>query len=307
MQIRKSADALVDLSSQIPSDDAHRIVIDFALVNPLNYYNGLVFQGFAEGISEPVLSGGRYDQLARRFMPEYPGAGAIGFALDMETLAGVWHRKSDVKSQEYLTIALPKGRLSDKVVSLLRQAGHDLSSMDDVGRKLVIEDPTSSLRFLLVKPADVAVYVEKGAADLGVCGKDILEETGADVLEVMDLGFGRCHMAVAAPEGYVEDPSRKLRVATKFEHIARGYYESKGRDAEFIHLNGSIELAPVLGLTDVIVDIVETGSTLRENHLTVLEKFMPISARLIVGRSSYRFKEERIDQLIRELKEVLYE
>ncbi len=204
-----------------------------------------------------------------------------------------------------ITIALPKGRLGDKVYHLLEQAGYGFSAMDDVGRKLVIEDADKQIRYLLVKPVDVAVYVEKGVADLGVCGKDIIEESAADVFELLDLGFGKCSMAVAAPDGFVENPRKRLRVATKFENIARAYYSRRGRDAEFIHLNGSIELAPVLGLTDVIVDIVETGKTLKENHLSVIDRFMDISARLIVNRSSYRFKENEIGALVDRLKEEI--
>lgn len=203
-----------------------------------------------------------------------------------------------------LTIALPKGRLGDRVYELLKKAGYACSAMEDIGRKLILEDEQANLRFLLVKPVDVAVYVEKGAADLGVAGKDILMEKEADVYEMLDLGFGRCHMAVAAREDYQEDFSRKLRVATKFENIARKHYAKQGRDIELIHLNGSIELAPVLGLSDVIVDIVETGTTLKENHLTVIDRFMSISARVIVNKASYRFKQNRIDEVVNRLKEI---
>ena len=204
-----------------------------------------------------------------------------------------------------ITIALPKGRLGDQVYRRFEEAGFGFPAMESVGRRLVIEDHEKQIRYLLVKPVDVAVYVEHGVADIGVCGKDIIEESGADVFEMLDLGFGKCSMAVAAPVGFREDPTRRLRVATKFENIAREYYSRRGRDAEFIHLNGSIELSPVLGLTDVIVDIVETGTTLRENHLEVIDRFMDISARLIVNRSSYRFKEAMIQEMIRKLKEAI--
>ena len=204
-----------------------------------------------------------------------------------------------------LTIALPKGRLGDKVYSLLDQAGLGIPEMEDYGRKLVIENEEAGIRYLLVKPSDVAVYVEKGGADLGVCGKDILEESGADVFEMVDLGFGKCSMCVAAPQTYVEDYDRKVRVATKFEHIARSYYASIGRDADFIHLNGSIELAPVVGLSDVIVDIVETGTTLKENGLQVLEEICPLSARMVVNQVSMKMEDERIRRLITDLKALL--
>ena len=197
-----------------------------------------------------------------------------------------------------ITIALPKGRLGDKVYELLNRAGYGFEAMEDVGRKLVIEDEEKQIRYLLVKPVDVAVYVEKGAADLGVVGKDILEESGADIFELLDLGFGKCHMCVAAPEGFIENPSRRLRVATKFVNIAQDYYSSKGRDIDIIKLNGSIEIAPILGLSDVIVDLVETGNTLRANDLEVYEEIMDISARLIANKSGYNFKSEAINTLL---------
>ena len=145
----------------------------------------------------------------------------------------------------------------------------------------MVENPEAGVRYFLVKPSDVAIYVEHGAADIGIVGKDILTESGADVYELLDTGMGKCRMCVAGPRNFVDDESRALRVATKFVNIARAHYESIGRDIDIIKLNGSIELAPILGLSDVIVDIVETGTTLKENNLTVLEEFMPISARFI--------------------------
>ncbi|MGN1001593.1 MAG: ATP phosphoribosyltransferase, partial [Oscillospiraceae bacterium] len=155
--------------------------------------------------------------------------------------------------------------------------------------------------YFWVKPSDVAIYVERGAADIGVAGKDILLEYEPDVYELLDLHVGKCCMAVAAKKDFREDPEKTLRVATKFSHIAGEYYLSKGRDIDIIHLNGSIELAPILDLSDVIVDIVETGTTLRENDLTVVEKILPISARLIGNKASYKFKTEAIDKVVREL------
>ena len=153
------------------------------------------------------------------------------------------------------------------------------------------------MRYFWVKPSDVAIYVERGAADIGVAGKDILLEYAPDVYELLDLHIGVCRMAVAAPEDFCDDPSRTLRVATKFTRIASDYYLSRGREIDVIHLNGSIEIAPILGLSDVIVDIVETGATLRENHLKVLETVVPISARLIANKSAYQFKTQIIERL----------
>lgn len=204
-----------------------------------------------------------------------------------------------------LNIALPKGRLGDKVYELFASIGYDCSEIYDDNRKLVFENEESGVRYLLVKPSDVAIYIAHGAADIGVVGKDILEEGDYDIYELMDLGLGKCRMCVAAPEDYVEDYDRPLRVATKFVNIAKNYYISLNREIEIIKLNGSIEIAPILGLSDVIVDIVESGSTLRENHLKVFEEIMPISARLIANKSSYKFKNDSVTALVEKLKEVI--
>ena len=203
-----------------------------------------------------------------------------------------------------LNIALPKGRLGDKVYRLLAGAGYDCHEAFDDSRKLVFESE-SGVRYFLVKPSDVAIYVEHGAADIGIVGKDILAESGADVYELLDTGMGRCRMCVAGPNGFRDDESRALRVATKFVNIARAHYESLGRDIDIIKLNGSIELAPILGLSDVIVDIVETGTTLKENDLTVLEEFLPISARFIANKASYKFKYHQLNQLLDKMREAL--
>lgn len=206
-----------------------------------------------------------------------------------------------------LNIALPKGRLGDKVYELFASIGYDCSEIYSDNRKLVFENPENGVRYLLVKPSDVAIYIAHGAADIGVVGKDILEEGDFDIYELLDLGLGKCNMCVAAPNDYVEDFDRPLRVATKFVNIAKNYYISINREIEIIKLNGSIEIAPLLGLTDVIVDIVESGKTLKENNLRVYEKIMPISARLIANKSSYKFKSNDIDALMEKLKKELAE
>ena len=206
---------------------------------------------------------------------------------------------------DLLNIALPKGRLGDKVYNLLESIGYDCREIREDGRKLVFENPDTGVRYLLVKPSDVAIYVEHGAADVGIVGKDILEESRPDLYELLDLGIGRCRMAVAARSDYREDTSRTLRVATKFVNIAKRYYATLNRDIEIIRLNGSIELAPLLGLSDVIVDIVESGTTIRENHLKVLTEFMQISARFIANKSSFKFKNEIITQMTEKLNGVI--
>ena len=179
---------------------------------------------------------------------------------------------------EILNIALPKGRLGEKVYAMLEKAGYPCPEVLGDSRKLIFENIDAGVRYFWVKPSDVAIYVERGAADLGVAGKDILLEYEPDVYELSDLHTGVCRMAVAAKKGFRDDPSKTLRVATKFTHICRDYYAGKGREIDMIHLNGSIEIAPILGLSDVILDIVETGTTLRENDLEVIAEVLPISA-----------------------------
>ena len=198
-----------------------------------------------------------------------------------------------------LNVALPKGRLGEKVYAMFEKAGFQCPSIYENSRKLIFENPEKGVRYFWVKPSDVAIYVERGAADIGVAGKDILLEYTPDLYELLDLNIGKCRMAVAAKKDFRDDTRRTLRVATKFANIAAQHYRSQGRDIDIIHLNGSIELAPILDLSDVIVDIVETGTTLKENDLTVVETIVPISARLIANKASYKFKGEMVDRLVR--------
>ncbi|MCR4818458.1 MAG: ATP phosphoribosyltransferase [Fretibacterium sp.] len=200
-----------------------------------------------------------------------------------------------------VNIALPKGRLGERVCGMFERAGFGCPGALDRGRKLIFENEAAGLRCFWVKPADVPIYVERGAADIGAAGKDILLEYRPDVYELLDLRTGVCRMAVAAPEGYRDDPGRTLRVATEFPNITQRFYAERGRDIDVIPLRGSIELAPILGLSDVIVDIVETGTTLRENHLRVTETVAELSARIIVNKASSRFKGERIQEILRGL------
>ncbi len=206
-----------------------------------------------------------------------------------------------------LNVALPKGRLGEKAYAMLERAGFPCPSIKEPNRKLIFENEAAGVRYFWVKPSDVAIYVERGAADLGIVGKDILLEQEPDVYELLDLGMGKCRMAVAARRGFRDDRRRTLIVATKFTNIASRYYASLGRDIDIIHLNGSIELAPILGLSDVIVDIVETGTTLRENDLTERETIVPISARLIANKASYKFQNAAISQIVRSMETQLEE
>ncbi len=204
-----------------------------------------------------------------------------------------------------INIALPKGRLGEKVYGMFERAGYDCPSIRDENRKLTFENPKAGVRYFWVKPSDVAIYVERGAADLGVAGKDILLEYAPDIYELLDLNVGKCRMCVAGPRQFRDDPARTLRVATKFPHIARRYYSAQSRQIDIIKLNGSIELAPILGLSDVIVDIVETGKTLLENGLAPLETIVSISARLIANKANYKFKYEEICALCAHMEQTL--
>lgn len=201
-----------------------------------------------------------------------------------------------------LNVALPKGRLGEKVYEMFEKAGFECPSIKENNRKLIFENPEKCVRYFWVKPSDVAIYVERGAADIGVAGKDILLEYEPDIYELLDLKFGKCRMAVAAKKDFHDNTAKTLRVATKFSNITKNYYAKKGREIDIIHLNGSIEIAPILGLSDVIVDIVETGTTLKENNLEVLETVVPISARLISNKASFKFKGELIENVAKGLK-----
>lgn len=206
---------------------------------------------------------------------------------------------------EWLNVALPKGRLGEKVYKMFAKAGFECPEVLDDTRKLIFENEQTKVRYFWVKPSDVAIYVERGAADLGVAGKDILLEYAPEIYELLDLDIGKCRMAVAAKKGFRDRADRTLRVATKFPRIAANYYAGRGRDIDIIKLNGSIELAPILDLSDVIVDIVETGTTLLENNLEPTETVVPISARLIANRASYQFKYEEIGRVVSGLQSQL--
>ena len=204
-----------------------------------------------------------------------------------------------------LNVALPKGRLGEKVLSMFEKAGFECPAIHESGRKLIFENPEKGVRYFWVKPSDVSIYVERGAADIGVVGKDILLEYSPDIYELLDLDMGKCKMAVAAPKGFYDDSERTLKVATKFSKIASDYYSSIGREIDIIKLNGSIEIAPILGLSDVIVDIVETGVTLKENNLEVVNSILDISTRLIANKSSFKFKSKEIERLAESIKEQI--
>ncbi|MCQ2448649.1 MAG: ATP phosphoribosyltransferase, partial [Clostridia bacterium] len=286
--------------SEIPAAD--QIQLDFSVVGDVNYYNGIVFKGFVQNIPDAVLSGGQYDRLMKKL---HRKSRAIGFAVYTDALERMdLSTPTETVDDGFVNIALPKGRLGEKIYDLFARAGFECPSILEPNRKLIFENAEKGVRYFWVKPSDVAIYVERGAADIGVAGKDILLEYEPDVYELLDLHKGKCRMAVAAPKGYTDDASRTLRVATKFANIAKTFYRTRGRDIDIIHLNGSIEIAPILGLSDVIVDIVETGTTLKENDLEVVETIVPISARLIANKASYKFKDGAIEKIAAGLAKV---
>ena len=288
------------------------ITFDLSMLSKYNYYTGIVFRAYSYGYGEPVAKGGRYDTLLSHFGRQLP---AVGFAIVIDQLQralrndGLRKEASGPDGKRYLTFALTKGRLAKKTLELLEQVGITCEEMKDPdSRKLIFVNEELGLKFFLAKGPDVPTCVEYGAADIGVVGKDTLVEEGRKMYEVLDLGFGKCRMCVCGPESAREKLAHQeqIRVATKYPDIAKDYfYNQKHQTVEIIKLNGSIELAPLVGLSEVIVDIVETGSTLRENGLQVLEEIMPLSARMVVNQVSMKMEAERITELIRKLREAL--
>ena len=288
------------------------ITFGLSMLSKYNYYTGIVFRAYSYGYGEPVAKGGRYDTLLSHFGRQLP---AVGFAIVIDQLQralrndGLRKEASGPDGKRYLTFALTKGRLAKKTLELLEQVGITCEEMKDPdSRKLIFVNEELGLKFFLAKGPDVPTYVEYGAADIGVVGKDTLVEEGRKMYEVLDLGFGKCRMCVCGPESAREKLAHQeqIRVATKYPDIAKDYfYNQKHQTVEIIKLNGSIELAPLVGLSEVIVDIVETGSTLRENGLQVLEEIMPLSARMVVNQVSMKMEAERITGLIRKLREAL--
>ena len=288
------------------------VTFDLSMLSKYNYYTGIIFHAYSYGYGEPIAKGGRYDNLLSHFGRELP---AIGFAIVVDQLQRALRNDAEKKvnatddGKRYLTFALTKGRLAKKTLELLEKVGITCEEMKDPdSRKLIFVNEELGLKFFLAKGPDVPTYVEYGAADIGVVGKDTLVEEGRKMYEVLDLGFGKCRMCVCGPESAREKLAHQeqIRVATKYPDIAKDYfYNQKHQTVEIIKLNGSIELAPIVGLSDVIVDIVETGSTLRENGLGVLEEVMPLSARMVVNQVSMKMESERITKLIQDLRAAL--
>ena len=284
------------------------ISTDLGMVPNLDYYPGIIVKGFAKGVAFPICSGGRYNNLTEKFGKALPATGiAIGIERVMTALSDIRER-NDENASEYITVALAKGRLAELSINIFEKLGFDVQEMKSKTRKLIFTDEKNKFKFILVKASDVPVYVEYGAADIGVVGKDTLLESGKDVYEIMDLGFGKCRMAVAGPSEMRDKLVGRniMRVASKYPHIARDYFHRvKGQTVDIIKLNGSVELGPLVGLSDVIVDIVESGKTLKENGLEVLEDVCELSARLVVNRVSLKMHRERILKLMSDIKSEL--
>ena len=288
------------------------VSFDLGMLSKYSYYTGIIFKAYTFGSGDAIVKGGRYDKLLSYFGKKLP---AVGFAILVDQLLLALDRKDALEEKKastgerYLTFALGKGRLAKKTLELFERVGIQMEEMKDpVTRKLIFVNEDLKLRFFLAKGQDVPTYVEYGAADIGVVGNDTIVEESRKMYEVLDLGFGKCRMCVCGPASAREklESQELIRVATKYPNIAKDYfYNKKHQTVEIIKLNGSIELAPIVGLSEVIVDIVETGSTLRENGLEVLEEIKPLSARMVVNQVSMEMERERIVKLIRDIKAVL--
>ncbi len=287
-----------------------KVMIDFGLVHQAEYYSSLIFRGYISSAGEPVLSGGRYDELFKDFGESLP---ATGFGINVDQLASRLLREADPETEEVaidgtgrrnIRIALTKGRLEQCIIDLFDEMGYDTYHLKDKGRKLLLTVPNKNMDVVLAKAADVITYVEHGVCDVGVVGKDTIVESGGTFYEVMDLGIGKCKFALAVPKGSdFYKGYRTKRIATKYPKVASAYFESKGMDVEVIKIEGSVELAPLLSLADGIVDIVETGTTLRENGLEIIEEIRNVSARLIVNVASMKLKKREIEELISDIQE----
>lgn len=306
-KVAKAIDSLDELNQNVKAKGIKQFIsFDLGMISNYEYYTGIIFAGYTYGLGEPIVKGGRYDNLLSNFDKDAP---AIGFAFVVDQLLSAISVKKEVEEDRYLTFALGKGRLAKKTLQIFKQIGITCEEIFDPNtRKLIFVNEELKLRFFLSKGPDVPTYVEHGAADIGIVGKDTILEEGRNIYEVLDLGFGKCRMCICGPESAKEllQHQEQIRVATKYPQIAKDYfYNQKHQTVEIIKLNGSIELAPIVGLSDVICDIVETGATLRENGLDVLEEVCPLSARMVVNEVSMKMENERITKLIRDLKAVL--
>lgn len=283
-----------------------RIMIDLGLVHEMDYYTGVMFRGYIGGAGAAILSGGRYNALCAKFGKDMP---AGGFGIDVESVAESLQgaaRPEAATRRDTVRIALTKGRLEKKTLALLKAAGYDISELETGSRKLIFALPDSGVEIVLAKAADVITYVEHGVCDMGVVGKDTIMEKGGSFYEMVDLGFGKCRFALATKKGKdVYGGYKTPVIATKYPAVTKAFFNRKNMDVETIKIEGSVELAPLLELADAIVDIVETGTTLKENGLEVIEDVAPISARVIVNLASAKMKKAAIQKVIAALESGL--
>ena len=283
-----------------------RIMIDLGLVHEMDYYTGIMFRGYIGGAGAAILAGGRYNALCAKFGRDLP---AGGFGIDVESVAESLQgasRPEVATRRDTVRIALTKGRLEKKTLALLKDAGYDISELEAGTRKLIFTLPDSGVEIVLSKAADVITYVEHGVCDMGVVGKDTIMEKGGSFYEMVDLGFGRCRFALATKKGKdVYGGYKTPVIATKYPAVTKAFFNRKNMDVETIKIEGSVELAPLLELADAIVDIVETGTTLKENGLEVIEDVASISARVIVNLASAKMKKTAIQKVITELEKGL--
>lgn len=275
------------------------VIIDLGLVHEMDYYTGIMFRGYLGGAGAAILAGGRYNALCAKFGRDLPAA---GFGIDVERIAETGSEADNRQVRATIRIALTKGRLEKKTLARMKAAGYDISELESPSRKLIFRLPDTNIEVVLAKAADVITYVEHGVCDLGVVGKDTIMEKGGSFYEMVDLGFGKCRFALATKKGKtVYGNYRTPVIATKYPEVTRAFFSRKNMDVETIKIEGSVELAPLLELADAIVDIVETGSTLKENGLEVIEDVAPISARVIVNLASAKMNKTAIQRIISDL------
>lgn len=275
------------------------VIIDLGLVHEMDYYTGIMFRGYLGGAGAAILAGGRYNALCAKFGRDLPAA---GFGIDVERIAETGSEADNRQVRDTIRIALTKGRLEKKTLARMKAAGYDISELESPSRKLIFRLPDTNIEVVLAKAADVITYVEHGVCDLGVVGKDTIMEKGGSFYEMVDLGFGKCRFALATKKGKtVYGNYRTPVIATKYPEVTRTFFSRKNMDVETIKIEGSVELAPLLELADAIVDIVETGSTLKENGLEVIEDVAPISARVIVNLASAKMNKTAIQRIISDL------
>ena len=275
------------------------VIIDLGLVHEMDYYTGIMFRGYLGGAGAAILAGGRYNALCAKFGRDLPAA---GFGIDVECIAETGREADNRQVRDTIRIALTKGRLEKKTLARMKAAGYDINELESPSRKLIFRLPDTNIEVVLAKAADVITYVEHGVCDLGVVGKDTIMEKGGSFYEMVDLGFGKCRFALATKKGKtVYGNYRTPVIATKYPEVTRAFFSRKNMDVETIKIEGSVELAPLLELADAIVDIVETGSTLKENGLEVIEDVAPISARVIVNLASAKMNKTAIQRIISDL------